>query len=101
MQLQISRDPFLSLTPSQAEKQEPTPHTKFSLKLPTFKTALLDLQFSSKKKEKEEWPLDYNGGECFDPIILSIIFFFFATDLLEIYLFYTINYCHYYLGIFA
>ena len=37
--------------------------------------------------------------EYFDPIIIIIIFF--ATGLLEIYLFYTIIYCHYYMGIFA
>ena len=38
MQLQISQDLFLSLTPTLAKKQEPIPHTKLSLKLPTFKT---------------------------------------------------------------
>ena len=54
MQLQISKDPFLSLTPTQAKKQEPIPHTKFLLKLPTFKIVLSDFQFSSKKEEEEE-----------------------------------------------
>ena len=53
MQLQISQDLFLSLTPTLAKKQEPIPHTKLSLKLPTFKTETYQFfGFLQKKKKK-------------------------------------------------
>ena len=55
MQLQISQDLFLSLTPTQAKKQEPIPHTKLSLKLPTFKTETYQFfGFLQKKKKKRK-----------------------------------------------
>ena len=61
MQLQISQDLFLSLTPTQAKKQEPIPHTKLSLKLPTFKTETCQFfGFLQKKKKGRIFTFDRN-----------------------------------------
>ena len=54
MQLQISKDPLLSLTPTQAEKQEPIPHTKFFLSYPHSKLPYQIFNFLLKKIEEEE-----------------------------------------------